>query len=363
PVMWLGMISAAAGQLPGLPTEPINALNSVLIGYIAQIAAWAGRPDWALLRTPTPTLPAVAAIYAAMGTVGLLAARQRTRRGDLRVRAPGPALAIALLLVALPLATVALRAGPAANAPASGQLIVSVLDVGQGDAILLDPPGGDPVLVDTGPPGSNVAGHLRRRGVERLAAVAVTHDQLDHSGGLRDVLGRIEVGAVAVIDSDSDAAAMAQADSVPTERIARGSSIRTGQLELRAIWPPADLAVDEADPNRSSMVLAARWRHFSMLLAGDAEAEATQLDPGRFDVLKVAHHGSTDAGLPRLLARSAPAVAVISVGAMNTHGHPTAETRRDLSAAGVHSLRTDEHGDVTFFVDSRGWRVRTERSR
>ena len=76
-------------------------------------------------------------------------------------------------------------------------------------------------------------------------------------------------------------------------------------------------------------MLLAEWRHFSMLLTGDAEAEAVPLDPGPIDVLKVAHHGSADAGLEALLARTAPHLAVISVGEDNPYGHPAPETIAD----------------------------------
>ena len=76
------------------------------------------------------------------------------------------------------------------------------------------------------------------------------------------------------------------------------------------------------DPNLLCLVLVARWRHFSMLLTGDAEAESVPIDPGPIDVLKVAHHGSEDAGSDGLLERSVPKLAVISVGAGNPFGHP-----------------------------------------
>ena len=93
------------------------------------------------------------------------------------------------------------------------------------------------------------------------------------------------------------------------------------------------------------MVLA-RWHDFSMLLSADAEAESVPLDPGPVDVLKVAHHGSDDAGLDELLDRTRPRLAVISVGAGNPYGHPTAATLATLSAHGVRTLRTDLDGEV-----------------
>ena len=87
-----------------------------------------------------------------------------------------------------------------------------------------------------------------------------------------------------------------------------------------------------------------------MLLSADAEAEAVPLDPGPVDVLKVAHHGSDDAGLAALLDRTRPQLAVISVGDDNPYGHPTAGTLATLAAHGVRILRTDRDGTVTFEV-------------
>ena len=87
-----------------------------------------------------------------------------------------------------------------------------------------------------------------------------------------------------------------------------------------------------------------------MLLSADAEAEAVPLDPGPLDVLKVAHHGSDDAGLAALLERTAPKLAVISVGDDNSYGHPTAATLSTLAGHGIRTLRTDEEGTVTIDV-------------
>jgi competence protein ComEC len=105
-----------------------------------------------------------------------------------------------------------------------------------------------------------------------------------------------------------------------------------------------------ADPNTQSLVLLARWHGFSMLLTGDAEAEAVPIDPGPVDVLKVAHHGSEDAGLAALLERTRPRLAVISVGDDNSFGHPTSDALETLATRGIRTLRTDLHGSVAIEV-------------
>jgi competence protein ComEC len=94
-----------------------------------------------------------------------------------------------------------------------------------------------------------------------------------------------------------------------------------------------------------------------MLLTADAEAEAVPIDPGPIDVLKVAHHGSEDAGLDALLDRTVPHLAVISVGEDNAYGHPTPGTLATLAHHGIPTLRTDQDGDVEIDVSAAGWTV------
>jgi competence protein ComEC len=143
-------------------------------------------------------------------------------------------------------------------------------------------------------------------------------------------------------------------------RVAEGSEIDEGRLRLEVLWPPRDLLNGpEADPNLHAVVALMRWRGFTMLLTADAEAESVPIDPGPVDVLKVAHHGSDDAGLGPLLERTLPSLAVISVGADNPYGHPTAGTLATLARHDVPTLRTDEAGTVTLRVGRRGVRVET----
>jgi competence protein ComEC len=136
-------------------------------------------------------------------------------------------------------------------------------------------------------------------------------------------------------------------------RIAKGTSLRSGRLRVDVLWPPRELLAAPlagADPNTQALVLLARWRDFSMLLTADAEAEAVPLDPGPVDVLKVAHHGSEDAGLDALLDRIVPRLALISVGADNSYGHPTPATLSTLAAHHVPILRTDRESTIVLDV-------------
>ena len=108
------------------------------------------------------------------------------------------------------------------------------------------------------------------------------------------------------------------------------------------------------------MVIEIEVDGFRMLLTGDAEEEAAPVAPGPLDVLKVAHHGSEDAGLPSLLGSADPELAVVSVGEGNSYGHPTEGTMDELEEAGTETLRTDEDGTISIVVDRR-WLQRGNR--
>jgi competence protein ComEC len=251
-----------------------------------------------------------------------------------------------------------LRAHYEPSAPSHDELIVRVLDVGQGDAILLDPPAAEPVLVDTGPPGAEVSDQLRGLGVSSLAAVVITHDQSDHAGGLSELLGSLRVDRVVYARTDPRLRRAARAAGARPLRLVEGGELDSGSLRLTALWPPRELLGDTSeDPNLLCMVFVADWRHFSMLLTGDAEAESVPIDPGPVDVLKVAHHGSEDEGLEALLDRTFPKLAVISVGDDNPYGHPAPPTLSELEEHGVPTLRTDTGGTVTIEADDDGWSV------
>jgi competence protein ComEC len=356
PAMWLGMLTAAASQVPGVPVEPLNALAAHLLAYVAQVAAWCGAPSWAELHVhlgPGGLIASYAVLASAFVGVGVIRPKLRTHSWRRRhwVGAVGASAAVAVLY---------LSSGEGAPPPAlPAGLRVSVLDVGQGDAILLQPARAPAILVDAGPPGGDLAAKLEQAGVERLGAVVVTHDESDHSGGIGELLGTVPMGRLVYArlgrELRAEVGAVAE-DGTPAPSLIRfgaGGVLRSGRLRLEALWPPPELFATQLageDPNTQALVLLARWGRFSMLLTADAEAEAVPIDSGPVDVLKVAHHGSDDAGLAPLLDRVRPRLAVISVGEDNPFGHPTPATLATLAGHGVRTLRTDRDGAVTIDV-------------
>jgi competence protein ComEC len=361
PAMWLGMLSAGLAQLPWIPLEPLNWLNSLCLGYIAQVARWLGSPGWAQIELGLATPLHVALAYGLLVGIAELALAAAARRLGLRGRRRA-VLRRALVVVgagaaALLLAAPALRgAGPEGSPDA---LVVRVLDAGQGDAILLDPPAGPAILVDTGPAGEGVADRLGEVGADTLGGVVLTHADSDHAGALAEVLSAARVERMLMARPSDQELGAAAAAGVPAQRLVEGGELRSGELRLSALWPPRELAAadDGVEENESSIVLLAEWRHFSMLLTGDAESEAVPLDPGPVDAIKLAHHGSADAGLGDLLEGTAPHLAVISVGEDNPYGHPAPETLAELESHPLETLRTDEDGEVVIEVNTSGWAV------
>lgn len=231
------------------------------------------------------------------------------------------------------------------SAPPSGMRLVA-LDVGQGDAILIQT-GGASLLVDTGPPGAGIVRRLRRYGVKRLDAVFITHADLDHVGGLAELRDAFAIDRLLRADP------LAGLGQVSQVRLVRGQRLRLGEAEIEVLWPPSTSSTGASvDRNARSLVLLFGWRGFKALLTGDAEAEAAPYTAGDIDLIKVAHHGSADHGLPSLLADARPELALISVGKDNRHGHPHPATLAALSAAGVRIHRTDLEGDLVLELES-----------
>jgi competence protein ComEC len=347
---------AAAALEPVLP-DAAAALAWLAGGCAAWIALVArvvsGWPS-AQIRSPV-ALGAILAVSAAAIRVRRLP-RHRRRTA---------ALGLVSVTLALGAAACALRPVPS-WAPPQG-LRVTFLDVGQGDSALIEVPGGA-VLVDEGPPEADVAGQLRELGIRSLTAIVLTHPQRDHIGGAAAVLDRLRVGEVEdpgieAPSADHDAAlAAARRHHVPVAIVHEGDAFRIGRLRLRILWPD-EPGLPSEDPNQHAVVALASFGATDVLLTADAETDVTgrlQIPP--VEVLKVAHHGSEDAGLPDLLRAIRPSIAVISVGKGNDYGHPRPETLAALRAfPGLETLRTDENGRVVVESDGKRITVRSQR--
>jgi competence protein ComEC len=252
------------------------------------------------------------------------------------------------------------------RAPAHLRLVA--VDVGQGDALLVEAPDGADgarMLVDGGPEPGSVDAVLRSRRIRAIEAVVLTHGDHDHAGGLARVLRRLQVGMFVVpagdpalrdaSDSAREALAAARDRDIPVVPVVDGQRFPLGGARVDVL-APATRSSSGADRNARSIVLRVEGAHGSMLLTGDAE-DSTQLrllgrrSAIRADVLKVPHHGGATNATGFLDAVGAQ-VAVVSVGAGNSYGHPHRDTVADI--APVPLWRTDLHGTVTVTLTPNG---------
>ena len=352
PLLGLGLGAAALD--PVLPEAAIALawVNGWLAAYLAACARLFGGLPHAQLTS----WGGLVALTAVAGVVAL-ALRVRPPRGRRLIAFAG--------LLAILAGAWTLRPDGALLPPKG--LRMTVLDVGQGDATLLEVPEGA-ILVDQGPPEADVAGQLVRMGVRRLAALVLTHPSRDNIGGARDILERLDVDLVLEPalpfpnPYGGPALAEARRRGIPTEVTRAGRTLTLGRLRLRVLWPQEG-ASSEDDPNDHATVLLATYGEVDALLPADAESNVTlPLRPPPVELVKVAHHGSADPGLAELLALLRPRLALVSVGARNDYGHPTPSTLAVLAGfAGLRVYRTDEDGRITIESDGRRISVHEER--
>lgn len=241
----------------------------------------------------------------------------------------------------------ALRPGGPLGWPEEPTLVV--LDVGQGDALLLGDPIGGWMLVDAGPDPTQVAGLLADMGIDALAAAMASHADADHVEGMAAVLEAMPVGLVIIGPLGEEATATmtaAAAADISVRTVSAGARWRHGSMAIRVLSPPA-VGLGQ-DRNANSVVLRVDVDDGrSVLLPGDAEVlpQTLLLDEELIDVevLKVPHHGG-NTNAEGFLRATTPEVAVISVGRDNTFGHPHSDVLADL--AGTSVRRTDVEGTI-----------------
>ncbi|MCR4399001.1 MAG: MBL fold metallo-hydrolase [Firmicutes bacterium] len=254
-----------------------------------------------------------------------------------------------------------------------GALRVHFIDVGQGDAILVQLPNGRAMLVDAGEAANapTVVRYLRAHGVKTIDYLVATHPHADHIGGMAAILDSFEVRDVYMPRSShttnvyEDLLTAIKAKGLLVTEARAGREVPAGPgVEIVFAAPRGG---DYRDANDWSAVLRISCGHTSFLLAGDAgsKSEGEMLVSGRVslraDVLKVAHHGSGTSTTPEFLAAVAPRYAVISVGSDNPFGHPSPRTVERLLAVGAEVFRTDLHGTIVIESDGSNLGVKKER--
>jgi competence protein ComEC len=315
-------LAPAGGWVCGLTAEALRSL--------AHHAA-ANDPDW---RGPSPPLALM------LGLIGLAAAS-----GWRRAVLPLAGLVAALTMSALP-------AG-------DGRLHLWFLDVGQGDAIVVETPAGSAAAIDAGPAferfdaGERVVGEaLWELGHHRLAFMGVTHRHADHEGGAPFLARHFDPGRI-YVNGDSKVLR-----GMKPLAVRRGDSWAIDGVDFRVLGPDPGWPLPRGDENARSLVIEVSYGATSFLLMGDASNLTESLLPvpeRRYDVVKVGHHGASTSSSEALVRETRPRLAVISVGARNRFAHPNDAVVARWARAGALVWRTDLRR--TLHVTSDGTRI------
>jgi competence protein ComEC len=286
-----------------------------------------------------------------------------------------PTMDKSIRLLAL-VATLLVFFGPGALAdPQPGAPVVltlSVIDVGQGDSVLVSTSDGYNMLVDGGSRSAadEVLEHLEASNVDQIDVLICTHPHEDHIGGLAAVLDNIAVGRVLESGLPADTQTYRglhdriMEKALPLSAARAGDTFALGPATVKILWPTGWLM--PGNLNDCSVVARVIYGRFSALLTGDAEADVERaLITGRWlsptVVLKVAHHGSSTSSTAEFLDAVDPEIAIISVGTDNSYGHPDTDVIARLKAYAVETYRTDLNGTVSMRTDGDTWRVYVER--
>lgn len=263
------------------------------------------------------------------------------------------------------------RPAPAVPGPGgdvSGELRVHFIDVGQGDATLLQGPDFT-ILIDAGRHDRNdVVPYLRKAGVERIDVLIGTHPHADHIGQFPEVLAAFPVTEVWLSGFEHPTRTFERALDAIIASEARylepraGEVYRVGQARL-LVLNPEQLGDDLHDSN---IVVHVQFGEIAFVFTGDAEAHTEMAIARRgynmkADVLHLGHHGSATSTSDALLDAVRPAVAVYSAGADNSYGHPHKEPLARLAARGIPVYGTDRYGTIVIRTDGKDFSVSTEK--
>ena len=247
-------------------------------------------------------------------------------------------------------------------------LKVHFIDVGQGDAVFLEFPNGDTMLIDAGEKeyGTTVSEYIKNLGYNTVSYIIGTHPHSDHIGGLAEIIRGFNIGSVYLPKASSTTKTFEDLlDAIKDKGLLINTAkagaviIEKDNLKAEVLSPVKD---EYTDLNDYSVVLKITYINNSFLFTGDAEA-GVEADIERnlsADVLKVGHHGSSTSSSKAFLEKVSPKYAVISCGSDNKYGHPHIEVINRLKKLNVTILRTDIHGNIVLSSDGNNIKATTE---
>jgi competence protein ComEC len=378
PAMGLAQVAALAalvGDAAAPWTMPIaGATLRVAAALVTWPASLIDALPWLAWQVPPPSAAAIVAYYASVA--GWVWARRTSGGG-----AWSPHLR-QVAAWAAPIAVVWTATAPLTLLPPiSPDLRVTMLDVGQGEATLVQFPNGRRMLVDAAgvlgdgrDAGARVVGPaLRARGIRRLDYLVITHADRDHIGGAATVVREFRprdvwVGIAVAGDRSTPEVRMAAVRAGAAWReVRRGERLHIGEVEVMVLHPPPPDWERQQVRNDDSVVLALRYRAARVVLTGDIGADVEgdvaealrQADAagGGVTVATVAHHGSGRSSTDEWLRGVRPVVALVSAGRGNAFGHPAPGTLARLAGIGADVWRTDRDGEITVRTDGRALEV------
>lgn len=296
---------------------------------------------------------------------------------------------LAVLFLSLSLTTAFSACGSAAPSASSGgaktsasakggtQLTVRMLDIGQGDAFLLEKDGKF-VMIDTGDieHRDQIVALLHKYKVKEISKIIITHPHADHLGGMNAIFKNFKVDAIyddgmpAGTGSYKNYLKQIKEKKIPYHVLKAGDEVDFFDGVKFNVLGPVKVIKDQkgnSDFNNNSIVGRLTYGSFSMMFTGDAEQEEEKTILGKgstlkSDVLKVGHHGSRTSTSPAFLKAVSPKNAFISCGQGNDYGHPHKVTIDKLEKAKVQIYRTDRNGTVTLTSDGSSYRIEKERN-
>jgi competence protein ComEC len=260
---------------------------------------------------------------------------------------------------------------------AANPFTVAVMDVGQGQSVVVITPDGQAMLVDGGGSGARmedaIIPYLQEHGVEELQYVVISHPHQDHIGGLPRLLENMPVQALVdpVIPSTNQTYAQILDTALELDiegiEARRGDTLDLGPtVQVDVLWPTDEYVAEhgEDNPNDSSVVLKVQYGDVSIIIPGDAEEGAEQMmveldenDQLQADILVAGHHGSNTSSTAEFLDAVNPTVAVISCGLDNEYGHPHDEVMQRLRFRDITVYRTDLEGTIEIVSDGETYQV------
>ena len=262
----------------------------------------------------------------------------------------------------------------AAKKQDSAPLTIKVIDIGQGESILIRV-AGQSVLIDTGDVEhrDRIVSYLKKEKITTLDKVIITHPHADHLGGMPGILENFKIGQIYDSGRTTTTSLYRQyltsvnKKNIPFQIATPGSEIAiTNDVKLKVLAPDKTMLADE-EINNSSIVAKLTYDQFSMLFTGDAEKDSEKLmlrdysKDLKSNVLKAGHHGSSSSSSPDFLKVVNPETVIISLAANNDYHHPHPSVMDRYKKAKMKIYRTDTDGTVTITSDGKTYSVSKEK--